>query len=200
VLAVGAALAAGSASSLGIFLVDSAVAQGNGAALAGALLTGGSLVGAAARVGGGWLADRRDGKHLTVVAVSLVLGAVGLVLLSLSGFPVLVLGTLLGYGLGWSWPGVLNFAVVRLNPAAPASATSITQSGVYVGGCLGPLAFGLLAAGSYRTAWLAAAGAMVLAASMMVLGRRLLLAHSAVRATPADQADRRTRRGAPAGP
>jgi predicted metal-binding membrane protein len=95
---------------------------------------------------------------------------------------------------------VLNFAVVRLNPAAPASATSITQSGVYVGGCLGPLAFGLLAAGSYRTAWLAAAGAMVLAASMMVLGRRLLLAHSAVRATPADQADRRTRRGAPAGP
>ena len=30
--------------------------------------------------------------------------------------------TALGFGLGWAWPGLLQFAVVRLNPSAPAAA------------------------------------------------------------------------------
>jgi cyanate permease len=87
-----------------------------------------------------------------------------------------------GFGLGWSWPGVLNFAVVQLNPRAPAAATSITQSGVYVGGCLGPLLFGVLAAHSYPLAWLVAAAAMVAAAATMLIGRWRLMAHPSVRA------------------
>ena len=143
----------------------------------------GQRVGAATRVGCGWLADRRAGNHLTVVAGTLGVGAAGLALLAVPGGSALVVGTVIGYGLGWSWPGVLNFAVVRLNPAAPAAATSITQSGVYVGGCVGPLLFGLLAANSYPTAWLAAGTTMLAAAALMLLGRRLLLAHPAVRAT-----------------
>ena len=28
----------------------------------------------------------------------------------------LVAGVVLGFGLGWSWPGLMNFAVVRLHP------------------------------------------------------------------------------------
>jgi MFS family permease len=182
VVALGAAFAAGSASALGIFLVDSSVAQGIGAGAAGAMLTLGSVVGMLARLGGGWLADRRGRNHLAVVAGTLGLGAGGLALLAVPGVPALVIGTVVGYGLGWSWPGVLNFAVVQLNPKAPAAATSITQSGVYVGGCVGPLLFGMVAARSYPTAWLAAAGAMVCATALMLLGRRLLLAHPSVRA------------------
>jgi cyanate permease len=183
VVAVGAMLSAGSASALGIFLVDSAVAQHIDAGTAGGVLTLGSLVGVAARIGGGWLADRRGGNHLTVVAATLAVGAFGLALLAAQGMTPLLVGTVLGFGLGWSWPGVLNFAVVRLNPRAPAAATSITQSGVYVGGCVGPLVFGVLAAHSYRLAWLAAAGAMVAAAVMIMIGRWRLLAHPSVRAT-----------------
>ena len=184
VLALSAALAAGSASALGIFLVDSAVANGISAAAGGTILTIGSLVGACARIGGGWLADRRAGNHVLVVAATLAIGAVGLVLLALPGMWTLVIGTVLGFGLGWSWPGVLNFAVVRLNPLAPAAATSITQSGVYVGGCVGPLVFGVIAAAhSYQLAWLVAAAAMVTAAIMMLIGRRLLRAHPSVQAT-----------------
>ena len=57
----------------------------------------------------------------------------------------LTVGVVLGFGLGWAWPGLMNFAVVRLHPQAPAAATSITQTGVYAGGCLGPLALGALA-------------------------------------------------------
>jgi cyanate permease len=188
VLALGTAFAAGSASALGIFLVDSAVAQGIGAATAAGMLTLGSVVGMLTRLGGGWLADRRRGNHLTFVAATLGVGAGGLALLAVAGMPALVIGTMVGYGLGWSWPGVLNFAVVRLNPLAPAAATSITQSGVYVGGCIGPLLFGLVAAHSYATAWLAAAGAMLVAAVLVLLGGRMLLAHPSVRATVAAQA------------
>lgn len=188
VLALGAAFAAGSASALGIFLVDSSVAQGISAAAAGGMLTLGSVVGAATRIGGGWWADQRTGHHLTVVAATLAVGAGGLALLAVDGVPALVAGTVIGYGLGWSWPGVLNFAVIRLNPLAPAAATSITQSGVYVGGCAGPLLFGLVAAHSYAYAWLYGAGAMVCAAALMLIGQRLLLAHPSVRATLAGTA------------
>jgi MFS family permease len=183
VVAVGAMLAAGSASALGIFLVDSSVAQHIGAATAATVLTMGSLVGVAARIGGGWLADRRGGtSHLLVVAATLGIGAFGLALLAVPGMWPLVIGTVLGFGLGWSWPGVLNFAVVQLNPRAPAAATSITQSGVYVGASLGPLVFGVLAAHSYPLAWLVAAAAMVAAAVTMLVGRWRLLAHPSVRA------------------
>jgi MFS family permease len=182
VVAFGATLAAGSASALGIFLVDSAVAQQIGAATAGTVLTVGSVVGAAARIGGGWLADRRGGtSHLLVVAATLTVGAGGLALLALPGMWPLVIGTMVGFGLGWSWPGVLNFAVVQLNPRAPAAATSITQSGVYIGGCLGPLLFGVLATHSYPLAWLVAAAAMVAAAVTMLIGRWRLMAHPSVR-------------------
>jgi MFS family permease len=182
VVAIGATLSAGSASALGIFLIDSAVAQRIDPATAAAVLTIGSVVGVCARIGGGWLADRRGRNHLVVVAATLAVGALGLALLALPGMAPLIIGTVLGFGVGWSWPGVLNFAVVRLNPKAPAAATSITQAGVYLGGCLGPLVFGVLATHSYPLAWLVAAGAMVGAAVMIMVGRWRLRAHPSVRA------------------
>ncbi|MBX6721774.1 MAG: hypothetical protein IRY92_00840, partial [Dactylosporangium sp.] len=50
---------------------------------------------------------------------------------------------------------------------------------VYAGGCLGPFAFGATAAtAGYPTAWLGAATAMVLAAALMLVGRRLLVRHA----------------------
>ena len=111
-------------------------------------------------------------------AVGVLLGAVGLALLAVPGTTALVVGTILGFGLGWSWPGLMQFAVVRINPTAPAAATAIVQMGVYAGGFGGPIAFGFVAARtSFPTAWTAAAVTMVAAALLVVLGRRLLLAH-----------------------
>jgi hypothetical protein len=91
-----------------------------------------------------------------------------------------VVGVLLGFGLGWSWPGLLNFAVVQLHPQAPAAATSITQTGVYAGGCVGPLTFGATAAAvGYPVAWLGAATALLAAAIMMIVAGWLLRRHTA---------------------
>lgn len=135
------------------------------------------MVCVAARIGSGWLADRRDGGHVAVIAGMLVVGALGLVLLALTGPVPLVAGVVLGFGLGWAWPGLMTFAVARLHPQAPAAATSITQTGVYAGGCLGPLALGATATVfGYPTMWLAAATAMLGSAALMLTAARLLRA------------------------
>ncbi|MFC6018676.1 MFS transporter [Plantactinospora solaniradicis] len=175
-LGLAAALAAGAANALGTFLVSSAAVRGLSPALAGLVLTLGGAVCLVSRVLGGWLADRRTGGHLNTVAGMLVVGAVGLGLLHLASPVALVVGVVLAFGLGWAWPGLLNFAVVRLHPQAPTTATSITQTGVYAGGCTGPLGLGALADRfDYPTMWLVAAVVMLLAAGFMLLGRRMLL-------------------------
>jgi MFS family permease len=182
VIAVAAGLAASASTALGIFLVASAVDRGVDAGLAGLTLTLGSIVGLVLRLVHGWLADRRSGGHIAVVAGSLLLGAGGLALLAVPGSVALVLGTVLGFGLGWAWPGLLQFAVVRLNPSAPAAATSIVQVGVYGGGFAGPIGFGFLATHfSFPVAWLAGAASMLVAAALMVVGRRMLTAHRVAR-------------------
>ncbi|WP_405102554.1 MFS transporter [Micromonospora sp. NBC_01412] len=174
---VAATLAAAAANALGTFLVDSAAGRGLSPSLAGLTLTLGSVVCVAARIGSGWLADRRDGGHVAVIAGMLVVGALGLVLLALTGPVPLVAGVVLGFGLGWAWPGLMTFAVARLHPQAPAAATSITQTGVYAGGCLGPLALGATATVfGYPTMWLAAATAMLGSAALMLTAARLLRA------------------------
>jgi predicted MFS family arabinose efflux permease len=180
VIGVAATLAAGSANALGTFLVDAAVTRGIAPGPAGLALTLGGAVCCAARVIGGWQADKHPGRQVGVIAGLLAGGAVGLAVLALSGPVPLVVGVVAGFGLGWAWPGLMNFAVVRLHPQAPAAATSITQTGVYAGGCLGPLGLGALAtATDYPTMWIVAAVAMLTAASLMILGSRLLGRHPA---------------------
>ena len=194
VLGAGSGLGAGAANALGIFLVAAAVDRGIDPGMAGLVLTFGSVVGFAGRLLHGWLADRRTGGHVAFVAGSMAIGAVGLVLLAVPGTPALTIGTILGFGLGWSWPGLMQFAVVRLNPSAPAAASAIVQTGVYAGGFAGPIAFGFVAArSSFDTAWLAAAATMVAAALLVVLGRRLLVAHRAARRRPPELSERGVR-------
>ncbi|MDY7085209.1 MAG: MFS transporter [Actinomycetota bacterium] len=179
VVGVAATLAAAAANALGTFLVDSAVARGISPGPAGLSLTLGGAVCVTARILGGWLADRRPDRTIAVIAGLLLTGAGGLALLAVPGNLSLVAGVVLGFGFGWSWPGLMNFAVVRLHPQAPAAATSITQTGVYAGGCLGPLGLGTLAtAMDYPTMWFVAAGAMLTAAGAMLLGSHLLRRHA----------------------
>lgn len=173
-LGVAAALGGGVANALTAFLVDSTVARGVAESSAGLLLALGSAICVAARLAIGWLADRRDGGHLVLVATLLGCGGVGVALLGAPARPTLVIGVLIGFGLGWSWPGLLAFAVVRRYPRTPAAATSITQTGVYAGASIGPLSFGLLAThASYPVAWLAAGVAMLAAAAFVLLSARL---------------------------
>lgn len=176
-VAVAAGFGSGAASGLGAFLVESAVSGGVAPARAGLLLAVGSALGVVLRLFVGWQADARDGRHLDVVAVMLGSGAAGMALLATGSGLGLVPGTVLAFALGWGWPGLLNLAVVRLHPAAPAAATSVSQAGVFAGGALGPISFGLLVqTWSYRVAWSAAALVLLTAALLMKRGGDLLTA------------------------
>ncbi|GIF05274.1 hypothetical protein Asi03nite_28120 [Actinoplanes siamensis] len=179
VIGLAAMLAAGSANALGTFLVSSAVSHGIDPASAGLALTLGGAICGAARIVGGAQADRRPDQQVGTIAALLACGAFGLALLSVAGSGALTAGVVLGFGFGWAWPGLMTFAVVRLHPQAPAAATSITQTGVYAGGCVGPLALGAVAGGAgYPTMWTVASSAMVVAAALMLVGSCLLRRHA----------------------
>ncbi|SDG10137.1 MFS transporter [Pseudonocardia oroxyli] len=178
VIGAAAGLGAAAATGLGIFLVSAAVDQGVDPGTGGLVLTLGSVVGLVMRMLHGHLADRRSGAHIAFVAGSLLSGAVGLALLAVPGPVTLIAGVVLGFGLGWSWPGLLQYAVVRLNPSAPAAATAIVQVGVYAGGFVGPIGFGFLAThASFTVAWFVSAAAMLVAGAGVLVGRRMLVAH-----------------------
>jgi MFS family permease len=182
VIGLGSVCASAAASALSAFLVDSSASRGLDPGAAGLTLTLGSLVCVAARIGGGALADRVAGGHMAAIAGLLTVGAAGMALLSRSGTVALALGVVLALGLGWAWPGVQNFAVVRLHPQAPAAATSITQTGVYGGACVGPLVLGSIAArAGYPTMWTVAAFIMLAAATLMLAGGRMLAGAGAAR-------------------
>ena len=56
-----------------------------------------------------------------LIANLLVAGVVGYWMLSFGSAALMVIGTLLAYSAGWTWPGLLHFAVVRDNRLAAAS-------------------------------------------------------------------------------
>ena len=107
----------------------------------------------------------------------LVGGALGLAAIA-TGLPWLVMsGAFLAFGLGWSWPGVFNLAVVNHHPRSPAAATGFTQTGSYTGAAMGPLAMGAVVQHrGYSIAGFAFSGIAVLAAVVMLAARRLLAA------------------------
>jgi MFS family permease len=175
VLALGGALGAGAAGTLGAFLVSAGVEAGLAEGTAGLALSLGSGLGIATRLWAGMVADRRSGGHLRRVATMLAVGAIGYLLFA-TGRPALFLAGLpLAFGAGWAWPGLFNLAVVLANPVSPAAATGVTQTGTYLGAVLGPLLFGLVAHHrSFAWAWSLSALTSCLAAVAVWTGRAMM--------------------------
>lgn len=180
VLSVATGCGAAAAISLSAFLVEAGVLFGMTATAAGLLLASGGIAGVLTRIVVGWLADRKPGRPLAVVAGMLGLGALGYLLLSYgNGRPVaIVVGALLAFSAGWGWTGLLNFAVLRRNTNAPAAASGIIQAGAAAGGTVGPLIFGAIAVGvSFPAAWTFAAGLAAAASALLMFGRVLVRRH-----------------------
>ena len=175
-LAVGIGLGSTATTPLGAFIVESSVAAGLRVETAGLLLALGSAVNIAVRVAFGHLADGMSGGRLLLVAAMLGIGVAGFVLLATGESGLILPGALLAFGIGWGWPGLFNFAVVKTSPGAPAAATGITQTGASGGAALGPLVFGLVVeAASYDVAWLLSGMVALVALVAILIGRRMLL-------------------------
>ena len=176
VTAAGMTLASAACTSLGTFFPIWAFETGVTPGAAGLLLASVSALSIAARIGAGLAADRRRGHHLSAVAIHLVLGAVGFLLLAVGNVVALLVGAVLAFAVGWSWPGLLLYAVVQVGRDRPATSSSAVQVGAFTGGAVGPVLFGVLVSTTgYRFAWRAGALVLITAAALMLLARRMFL-------------------------
>ena len=176
VLASGSGFGSAATASLGGFLVVFSVSTGLTPADAGRLLVIGSVVCLVSRLLTGWIADRRGKRHLRVVALMMFGGSSGFACLALADRPILVvIGTVLAFGVGWAWNGLYAFAVVRVYRSAAATATGVMQAAIGTGSAVGPLAFGMVVSvASYAVAWASVAVAMAVGGTLVLLGRRML--------------------------
>lgn len=180
-LAAGAGAASAAANATSAFLVEAAVSAGTSEALAGLLLSIGGLASVIVRLVMGRRADRRGSGHILASTVMVGIGAIGSLTMAVAhltppNFAIVLVGAVLGLGFGWGWPGLFTFAVVRWNEDAPAAATGVTQTGLFVGAVIGPLLFGLASSrAGFAVAWSGAVVAAVVAVVIMVTARRVLL-------------------------
>ncbi len=176
ILASGAWLAAGHATMIAGFLVDSGEHAGLSPSIAGLMLSVGSVSGITSRLLLGSFVDRRPVRALSLVVALLATGAAAALLLA-PQLPLLhVLATPLMFATGWAWPGLFNLAVVRARADRPGAATGVTQTGTYLGAVTAPLAFGALveATDSYAAGWIFAAAWALLAAAVMAFANHWL--------------------------
>jgi predicted MFS family arabinose efflux permease len=174
---VAVCLASAAGNSFGSFVASWGFQVGlspDGAAL---LMATGSALNLVVRVVSGHLADRRYGRNLPVVAAQMLIGAVALAVLSLPTEPTVVAAAILAFALGWSWPGLLLYAVIRISRDAPGAASSYLQAGAFVGGAAGPALFGaIVGAAGYETAWRVTAALFAVAATLVVVARKMFIA------------------------
>lgn len=178
-LTAGGFLGAAAATSLGAFLVDSAVVSGFAPSTAGWVYAAMAWGTVSSRVVLGWVVDRSPTRsRFGLIALLLGTGALGYVLLAV-GQPLLFLvGAALGFVVGWAWTGIFHYAVVTWYRKAPAAATGLAQTGLSLGAGIGPLLFGItVEQTSYRVAWLGAGGVSLVAALTVLGARAHLRAH-----------------------
>lgn len=174
-LSVGGGFGAAGANSMGAFLVLYALSAGTGSRFAGMLLVAGSAANILARLYFGWRADRRSRGHLRLVATMMFVGSVGVVILGVaSNLGTILVGTVIAFGVGWGWNGLLHHGSMRLYSESAAGVTGILQTGLFVGAVVGPLTFGLVAEHvSFRYAWLFAASLLICGGVLVLLFRRI---------------------------
>jgi MFS family permease len=173
-LIVAFAFGSASATTIPAFLAETAVDAGYSTSAAGIAVAGGSALGLMSRLLAGVLADRRSGGHLRVVALMLAVGTLGSIGLAFAsaGPIVFALGTAIAYAIGWGWPGLFLYSIVRLHPERPGAATGRAQAGATIGALLGPLTFGwLVTVTTFRAAWLLVTAIGALAAVLVILSR-----------------------------
>jgi MFS family permease len=174
--AVAMAVASAAVNSLAAFLASWGFQIGMTPSQTGFLMAAGSGLSIGARVLTGHRADHRGGRNLPVVATQMLFGAAALAVISVHSIPTLWVSAIVAFAVGWAWPGLMLFAVVRVGREAPGEASAAVQAGAFAGGASGPALFGLLVSHSgYPFAWRAASSFLVLAAGMVYLARRMFL-------------------------
>ena len=151
---------------------DAGIAEGS----AGLLLSLASAGVITVRILLGLMADRGRTGDINTIAVLLVTSAAGYALMAADTPWMYALGGQVAIIVGWSWPALMVVALVRMNPHAPALATSFAIAGMNLGAVLGPGAFGAITDNVSSSAALAMAAVWAFAAAALSLLGRLIQA------------------------
>ncbi len=165
------ACAGGIGNGLASFTPNAAVAAGFSPATAAVLLTAGSGVAIVARVGAGWIVDRRDGTGATETMLLFVLGVMGLVGLTFSGGSrtVFLIALLVTFAGAWGWPGVLMVTSLRILRLPAATAAGAVAAGSYLGTVIVPILMGIIIEERSYVAVFAGQSVLLLIAALLVL-------------------------------
>lgn len=167
-----ATLASSAVFSAAAFFVVNSESAGISEDSAGLLLSATSAGVIAARIVLGVMADRGRTGDILTVAVLLVASAGGYALMAAGIGWLYALGGQIAIILGWSWPGLMVLALVRMNAHAPGLASSFAVGGLNLGAVVGPAAFGAISDSASSSMALVVAAVWTLAsAALCVLGR-----------------------------
>ena len=175
VFAAAAMLASCSVVAAAAFFVVNSEAAGISESTAGLLLSAASAGVIAVRITLGALADHFRTGAVSTVAVLLTASAAGYALMAANTPWLYALGGQAAIILGWSWPGLMVLALVRIYPQAPGLASSFVIGGLNLGAVIGPVAFGAISDAASSSAALAVAAAWVLGAAVLSLSSRIRL-------------------------
>ena len=175
-LMVAAALAGGAGNAIASFSVDAAVTTGFSQPTAARLLTAGSIVAIASRLGFGAIIDRRHSSGIVEATALLTLATIGLLILVAVGATpaAFVIGILLAFAGAWGWPGVMQYVTIRTIDMPAATSTGATMAGGFFGSLALPPAFGAAADHlSYSVAFLGLVGSVVIALTAVHISRHI---------------------------
>lgn len=157
------------AGALNAWVVESGVDAGLGKGAAGLMLSIGAALGIAVRVGWGIQLDRMSWHPFVIAGAMVFGGAIGAIGLTSRSAPIHIIATVIAFSGGWIWPVFLNFGVVRANEGNAASATGVTQTGVYLGVFIAPLTAGeIIERSGYPMMWSITAIAMAVGGILML--------------------------------
>ena len=157
------------AGALNAWVVESGVDAGLGKGAAGLMLSIGAALGIAIRVGWGMRLDRMSWHPFVIAGVMVFGGAIGAIGLTGRSPTIHIIATVIAFSGGWIWPVFLNFGVVRANEGHAASATGVTQTGVYLGVFIAPLTAGaIIERSGYPLMWTVTAAAMAVGGILML--------------------------------
>ena len=176
VFGVSATLASSAVFSAAAFFVVNSEPAGISEDSAGLLLSATSAGVIVARILLGVMADRGRAGDVLTVAVLLVASAGGYALMAADTPWLYALGGQVAIILGWSWPGLMVLALVRMNLHAPGLASSFAVGGLNLGAVLGPAAFGAISDAAASSAALIVAAAWTFTAAVLCLLGRVIQA------------------------
>lgn len=176
IFALGGVLGSAASNSLGAFLVLSLINGGVVASTAGVIAAVSSATSVTVRLIIGNVSDRFRFTNLYFVGGMQAVGGLAFIWLGfVSGVWPLTVVAMLAFGIGWGWPGLLLFNIIRRFPLIPGRASGVIQSSAFIGGVIGPFMFGVIVAtAGFATALSAAGAASILAGVAVWVGEARL--------------------------